>query len=773
MVGYPLLILTLSGALMAVQAQEPPAQVGEAPQVDATTISLEDYVRATPDGHLSLHGRRARFWAIIGGIPNEADVQPADNAEQREAKVRHSRADSEALIDRFGELGFNMVRLWRYADQDYRVGDGSHSDSLDYFVWRMKERGLKIWLPGISQIDVGPADAAVIDEPATAATWTAAMREIDERKIGNAWIARVWDPRMEAAQQRGMSARATHFNHYTGLRLADDPVFATWELTNEEWWIVKMMAGDWQHLPTYFKSSLAVRWHQFLTAKYGDETALQARWGFLLPGESLKGGTIGILPVAGRMKLSDAGMDPTAFKALAASGGSDVSVGRDDVNRHRGEDVIEFYLSLQLAHKQRLGDHLKSLGRSAKLSPLCYDTGIGYQIQSQYLHQHADAVAHDAYINGWTTIKENPRFPWQSGLEEAPRISQDVPWLEHNKIEGKPFFCYETQIQQPAKYRAEFPLRLLALASIQDWDIVCWHYWGGVGDITTSDKPFDKPLDVTTGSHPQGYHYTYDEVQNAMMRAAGLAFRQELVQPIATPTTFTYGRRSLYAPESMDYGASYGALGQHMLSTTYQYGVRIRIDPTREDDEVKGPILRLDGAYSPAVLKPTAQVTFDTLRGGLGFDAPGLAAFTGFFAKFGDSMSFTTAGATLSGVSITVPPEMPYPEGIAEEKYLGFALYSTDGKPLAEATAISCSLVSTSFNTGFKWGPVNHGQTVGGTLPVQVARVAGTVTAKALAGMTYTFRDWHDQRIGGGTVGTDGALRIPSDQPIWYVALTR
>ncbi len=764
------LLITLTVAGLAA-AQEPPANVHEAAKVDASTIPQDDYVRATAAGQLSQHGHRARFWAIIGGIPNETGVVDQDAPDARLTKVTRNRADSEALIDRFGELGFNMVRLWRYADQDYHLGDGSHADALDYFVWRMKQRGLSIWVPGVAQIEVGPGDVGVLDEPATAAEWTAAMEQC--AKIGNSWIARAWDPRWEAAQQRGMSARATHYNHYTGLRWCDDPVFATWELTNEEWWIVKMMAGDWQRLPPFFQRSLSAKWQQFLRTKYGTQDKLTARWGFMLPGESLTAGSIGILPVAGPMKLGDAGMDPTARKALEAAGGVDLSVTRDDVSVHRGEDVIEFYLSLQLAHKKRLGDHLKSLGRSTALSPLCYDTGIGYQIQSQYLHQQADAVAHDAYINGWTKQTNHQRYPWQSGLEEAPRISEDVPWLEHNKTPGKPYFCYETQIQQPAKYRAEFPLRLLALASIQDWDIVCWHYWGAVNDITTTSRPFDKALDVTSGNHPQGYHYTYDEVQNAMMRAAGLAFRGELVKPAPTPTTFTWGRTSLYAPASMDYGASYGRMGQHMLATTYQYGVRLVIDPTREDDAVDGPYIRLDGAGSPAIIRPNNQICFETLKGGLTFDAPEFAAFTGFFNHFGSSMTFPGSGVTLSGVTVDVPAAMPYPEGIAEEKYLGFSLYSTDQQPLATSKAVSCSLVSTSFNTGFKWGAVNNGKTEGGTLPVQVARVAATVTAKALAGMTYSLRDWHDQEIGTGTVGADGALTITSSKPIWYVALTR
>ncbi|MCX7719360.1 MAG: fibronectin type III domain-containing protein, partial [Candidatus Sumerlaeaceae bacterium] len=46
---------------------------------------------------------------------------------------------------------------------------------------------------------------------------------------------------------------------------------------------------------------------------------------------------------------------------------------------------------------------------------------------------------------------------------------------------------------------AIFPLRIAALASIQDWDFVCWHYFQAPEDVGTADRPFDKRMDITTG----------------------------------------------------------------------------------------------------------------------------------------------------------------------------------------------------------------------------------------------------------------------------------
>jgi hypothetical protein len=362
--------------------------------------------------------------------------------------------------------------------------------------------------------------------------------------------------------------------------------------------------------------------------------------------------------------------------------------------------------------------------------------------------------------------------PWNNWLLKPPGICQGVPWLEHNKTEGKPFFCYETQIQQPAKYRADFPLRIAALAGIQDWDFVAWHYFGdgSMSKAGVEEKPFEKAMDVTTGGHPQGYHYTYDEVQNAMMRAAGIIWRSGMLKPAAKPTKFIYGRKSLLDPDSMPYGGSYGKMGMDMLQTVYQYGCRIEIDPNREDDAVIGPVVKFEDRNTHNPYGATDEINFDHKKGSLSFDSPGAMAWTGLLARCGGEVTFRH-GVRLGDVKIHNPKGI-YDPVTEDEKYIAFAVHSLDGEPLAKCKRASMSLVSTSFNTGFKLGGGGK-KTVKGSLPVLVARVAGKVTAPALAGMDYTFRDWHMKAVGTGKVGPDGVIEIPSDKPIFCIELSR
>ncbi|MDA1137796.1 MAG: glycoside hydrolase family 55 protein, partial [Planctomycetota bacterium] len=562
-----------------------------------------------------------------------------------------------------------------------------------------------------------------------------------------------------------------------------------------EWWMRWMVGGQWQKLPKFFKNQLVERWNSFLKVKYGSDTALRAAWKGLLPGEKLSDASIVLAPMAGKTN-TQLSINDSNPHALAALEGLKQEYTRADFDPSRGADVLEFFLYLQLQHKRREAAALKSWGKSTRLSPLIYDTGIGYEIHSQYIHQSADAVAHDAYVNGWgmeprsdpddapnehekrRLIQAAERMGansgrWNNWLLKPPGISQGVPWLEHNRVEGKPFLCYETQIQQPAMYRSDFPLRLLALASIQDWDVICWHYWGSAPD-PTSERAWERPMDVTTGGHPQGYHFTWDEVQSAMMRAAGHMFREGAYKPAPNPTKFIYGSKSLYDPAAMDYGGSYGRKGFDMLYTTYQYGVRVQIDPTQQEDKVIGPVVSYDDRHKHNPYTPTDEIEFDWKKGIVSMDAPSGAAFAGLMANVGESIEFKN-GVKLSAVKIHNPEGIYDPVG--DEKYISFALYTKDGKSLRDTESAALSLVSTSFNTGFKmWAEkpehrnTPEGRPQKGTLPVLVARVSGTVEAPMLSGMKYTLLDWHMDKVGEGLV-VDGEIRVPADKPVFVIEI--
>ncbi len=726
------------------------------------------------DGHLYQGGKRIRFWGGIGAMP--APKAPGDDIYAR----------NKILVQRLLAYGFNMHRIWglyRTAEKQgskYTKGDGSRMDMYHQCIAEMKKAGMKLWVGaagagGRARQD----DVDIIDDPATAAAWKEA---VGEKGVNVAHcVAIAWDPRLEAIAMRNTRKRLDVVNQHTGLRLADDPVFAVWELTNEQWWIVKMVSGKWQKLPKFFRDSLLQKWHEFLKDKYKTQAALTAKWSGLKPGEDLVKGTIYLAPLRGKSgpaALNDA--NPHASAKFKSEG---VKYGREDFSAHRARDVNEFFAGLILSHKQRLAAALKKCGKSTRLSPCLYDTGIGYNGISQLLHQNADAVSHCAYIGGWTPDTTHKRYPWYSGLEEPPRICLNVPWLEHNKVENKPFFCYETQIGNPAKFRAEFPYRILFLATVQDWDIVCWHTLSG-GYRWNNEDPFEGPLS-SPGHAAVQFNYQYDQMQLSAMHAAGKMFTSLALKPAPKPTKFIYGRKTIFSPESMDYAGSYGKKGMDMLHTSYRYGCNIEIDLTRDDNEIQGPTVPFKGYAYPSPLTPTDQMVYDWHKGCLTFDTPANAAFVGFLAQYDSDVVKFDNGVTISKVSVDNPPEAPYPV-TPDENYVAIAVTSTDGRSLNDCRTAMISAVSTSANKGLKVGRdpkgperprhVWEGMKIfsGSWKKPQIhSRVNCTITAPALAGMTYRMLDWHLKPVAEGKIGNDGKITIKADDKAFIVELKR
>jgi len=209
--------------------------------------------------------------------------------------------------------------------------------------------------------------------------------------------------------------------------------------------------------------------------------------------------------------------------------------------------------------------------------------------------------------------------------------------------------------------------------------------------------------------------------------------------------------------------------GMDMLQTVYQYGVRIEIDPKREDDEVIGPVVSVKDRNTHNPYTPTPQITFDWKKGFLRFDASSVSAFTGLLANYGTTVSFAS-GVSLEDVKI-VNPSGSFDPIREDERYIAFAAYTEDGKSFTETRKAYISLVSTSFNTGFLIDPETK-KVERGTLPVLVSRVGGKISAPFLDGMTYILRDWHLREIGRGRID-GGSLTIPVELPVFVVELNR
>ncbi len=749
------------------------------------------YVIANEEGHLSLGGERQRYWGVIfSGTGGSWGKMPSDTPEQKAARYAKMKKDVESAADRVVDMGFNLFRTWmRFNDSPWEKGDCSENDSNAYFLAQLEQRGVKVWASGLHMNTyVKDEDVALVDDPATAEAWVAALHEAEIYKNGKAWAREflpcIWDARSEAAFIKDLRENANFQNHYKGgMRLADDPQNIVWEITNEQRWLPQMLRGQWQKYPAYFRDGLLVRWHEFLAKKYGTEDKLRTAWLNLLPGESLSERTILLTPMAGKTQVVMLGdTNPAAVAALKNVVAQAHT--RDDFNRRRGEDVIEFLLNMLIDHKQRVKAALKEFGKSCALSVCLFDTGEGYNTQYTWLHQQGDAVSICTYMSGLMHDKQDKRFPWNTLLDEPPRVAWNVPWVETQRIPGKPYLVYENTEDNPSKYRAEWPYLMASLASIQDMDAVCFHLFNN--HLVDSDDPerYSKRMDYSAPyiKGPEGFHHRYDEVMTSAIRGAGQIFRNDSLPPAPNPTTYTFGRRTLYDPASMDYGQAYGTYGPSVQPTTFRYGTRMLCDPTVEGDKVDGPVVSSRAIYESNPIRPAPGIEYDWHQGHLIFDRPDTKTYVGFFGERTSKKVTFSDNVTLDNVSVINPEGMIYPV-TPEENYIAFSLTTRDGKPLADSKNGQISLVSTSFNSGvvinednikleYLWGRNKESLTSIGEAPALVARAGATVTAPALNGMTYVFKDWYLKPIGEGTI-TDGKLVIPTDKPIFIVELSR
>lgn len=758
----------------------------------------EAYVQVV-DGHLNLNGERQRYWGFIGhfwltGHMKEWYVAEGDSPEVVAEKVAKGRAVIDAYVLRIRDLGFNLVRLWAQDSEwqhDYEPGDGSRADFNAYAMYQLDQAGIKLWTTALGRHGTLLAEHADLVDGPDQAAWLAALDELsDEQKKrkGPRSIRglkmHAWDERAALAGIAGMQRAADWPNKYKGgLRLGDDPQTAIWELTNEEWYFKTMINGGWQKLPQFFQDELRAKWRDWLRSQYVDDAGLIAAWGFLLPGEALDDNTVMIAPLARPVEdaaVSDA--NPAALEALTALGGS---LDRADFTERRARDVMRFFTDIHQAYKIRYRDAAKGMGKGLALSPLLLDTGGGFEIQSVDLHQHGDAAAMCAYIWQVAVDRQQPRFPFMSGLDEPPRLAMGIPWLEVGRLPDKPFFAYEFQNNNPDKYRAEVPYRIAALAAIQDWDCINFHLFGRPND-PNEEQPYTKRMNYSHRQNTiEGVHFKNDEVYASAMRGAAYLFRNGVIPPIEDPTHITFGKDLLYDPVSGDYGGSFGRYGDQITPTQWRHGLTMSVDPEAEATVVDGPLVER-GLMEANPIRPSPGLEFDWQQGHIQFDRPEGVSYTGFSAQKRAPITFAN-GIGLSEVSIINDSDMPYPM-VPEENYLSFTVVAEDGLPLGETRRAMLNLVCTSFNTGFSldhdnvakglmpyrgdcYAGMQNPKTPEGEAPVKYARVGGVVTAGPIAGMTYRFLDWHFREIGSGTVGE--TLTIPADQAIFYVELTR
>lgn len=134
--------------------------------------------------------------------------------------------DPKAAIDRdvyhFARLGFNAYRihLWdvELTDGEGNLQSNDHLDLMDYLIFKLKERGIRIVITAQTNFGNGYPER---NEPTGGFSY-----KYDKCNIHS-------NPEAIAAQERYLSGLVQHVNPYTGLAYQDDPFVVGFEINNE------------------------------------------------------------------------------------------------------------------------------------------------------------------------------------------------------------------------------------------------------------------------------------------------------------------------------------------------------------------------------------------------------------------------------------------------------------------------------------------------------------------------------------------------------------
>jgi hypothetical protein len=663
------LLLRADGAAAGVDLLPVAAPIpAEGSHVAALTVTLRRYANAdlfpttkkptagvyttVSDGHLMYGGQRLRLWGVCrhfwGGVP---------------------------VLDRMRHMGFNAIRLWGprngydpasaeagvMTDTPGTLDDSDSLATFDKFFADAKQRGFFFVMAGLHYDPLGvmqkgktdgldglAADGSFLAKQfGTGPDWEAwknALRPFTAAKKGRTWHAvselMFFDPRLREVYRRHVINLLDHVNPYTGQRYADDEAIASWELNNEEDFGTLTTLGGNADWPQYFRDELQAQWCQWLAAHYGNDDAVRRAWGGLRAGESLDGGRVALAPFVRE---------------------------RADYPAARAADVVHFFCDVTDSFNQQMRATVRAQARpgvGSAVVPVVFDTGSEPSGPQMYNESLGDATSFGTY-----------QFAFHSSLTVPPALYI----MDNQSTWRKPVLIYETQSIRPGPFRAEYPLRVAALAGWQDWDGVFFHYWKGDGD--QPDEGYQgAPMDLPRKGYMDGGIYPdADPAYCASLAIAGRAFRSGAVAPAPDPVVY-----------------------QVPLTTVYGYATEKGID-MRRDTFSRGAYAAFTGAVGTPTAPPVSvaaevpvtgavrsgtQVLYDWPNGRMVIDTPTMKAYVGQphgAYRFSD-------GLVLEQVSTP---------------FVAFAMVSADGKPLVGEGASRRIYLTAHFdarNTGFRLG---------------------------------------------------------------------
>jgi len=614
------------------------------------------FVRAK-DGHLyDPRGRRFRIWGINMGA--EDCYPPKELAPDIAGDL--ARLGFNYVRMHHMDAGFGPVSVFKDGADNTRSLDPERLDRLDFFVAELKKRGVYTNFNLNNSRSFRPADGVR-----------------DRKPLGVGKTATYFNPRLIELQHEYARLLLDRVNPYTGNHYRDEPALIAVEMVNEnsliEGWIMdrihcpnadgRAMFGS---LPESYGVELTVQFNQWLAAQ-GDEKFIDR----LREESGVKPGQL--IPRLRAPEFATASQE-----------------------RFRTE--AEFYMHLEdtffTDFKQLLRDELGI--KSMLVGPADHNDGAAMFPHLKTLAKHFDFIDGHGY---W----EHPQLEKPHWVRNSPMVNDPLDssynQFTRSPVLGVPFVVGETSGPYPGDYSAEtFPI-LTAYACLQDWDGVCWFYYGkgrkegddaGIGDF------------FALGNDPS---------RMASIAASASMFHRQDVSAAKTTVIRAYDASSLIESMRMDRASSRPFFTSgYSLPTALSHAVRLTFDPSCA---TALPDITSNDDY----VSDTGQLRWrqaQQKRGVVSINTPKTQALIGFI---GDT-----------------PSDLPHLKAHLDNPFATIVLTSLDDQRLETARKMLLFAGNRVQNTGLAFERDHQTIVTLGQRPTQIERMRGTVTVAGLEG---------------------------------------
>lgn len=383
------------------------------------------FVRAQGEYIIFEDGTSARFWGTNVGVDSVFDD--------------YDRLDELAM--RIARSGYNLVRLHaldinpsgkgnnifgeKYGTDTTKRLDGEQLDRLFYFISKLKEKGVYIYMDLMAYRMILPMDG--IED--TGGAMMCAESNFSEQMID--------------LQKLYAKQLLTEINPYTGIALKDDPAIVFMAINNENG-ITELTEGVYRneeaYKKEYYANILNDKFNGWLKNKYTAHANLSAAWG---------------QPVNGNL---DGGSVVFDYKYAKST----------DYTDEAKKDMDRFVYYLQGEMYKTMVDYLKNtLGVKCLVTGTTLGLGAQNAVTMAACDEFTDYVDNHSYNSHPTNWFDNGST--FQGMGSSAGYGVNMFWRAGYYRTQKPYVISEYQECIPNEYGAETEPMMAVIASFQNW----------------------------------------------------------------------------------------------------------------------------------------------------------------------------------------------------------------------------------------------------------------------------------------------------------------